>query len=874
MKLAILPIIIISGLLLPGCGSSSGSGGGSGSQVQSNMITIDNAGTVPILNGGTTTTVIYVHNNSTLPINGITYTADVNTIQSQTGSFVQKIMALAGNYSSFLNPNSTAICANLAPGASCPIEFTTPPLTNNAGQGSATITASYSVNGVSASFNQIVNFQQVDNPKDGVNFASGVNISGFDHPTGYATVYLYAGGTDQIYNVNTLTSDKYAVKIVNGNISGQDIASGFVQAIEVSSPIPQNDSIAATLTMVSNNSTLRQSFTSTSSIGVQPVNSGGILVAGILPVINTAGSSNPSGSLTVLNSGNAALTLTGVTANVSAISNLSGCSSGTLNVGQTCTITFNVTQTGGSGIITVNYTGASASSVSQAATWYNSLNGALVSMSYSTPLSFPQNTLVNNLVTVTNIGGYNLTGLTVIPSPFQVFGSATATATYPSNNSCANATLNVGASCQFYVSITDTVVETNAEIVFGVQGTYIESAPQTYNRYAVLTYTSVPLAPNLLITPSPANTMTIQGNNVESASQTLVVSNAGNVAATISSQGMESTNASLFTPTSACGASLESNLTCNVTIKLNPYSASTTVTGTGTYFIQYQGGSSSTLTSTDSIPFTITPNQQSISMTQESVTGSSSGNGTSATPYSFQGNTQGQVVTLTFTNSGSNPIKVTGIQDANSTIAWQLNLAQSTCYSSNNLAPNGTCTIVYTNVLNQNTLAISGLGSSYTENLIVPTITFDDTTATGTQFQVQPTLPSPNGTTTLYATASLATIANSVIQNGANTQQVTVKSVLTNATNYTPITMTVIMEDYFSSVLSTTGSCSQSSASSIRTQTCALQTSNATGSITYQVESAFTTNQAVTLHSLFQMNSAGQAVGMNPLYTSYLIPKQ
>lgn len=870
MRRLILSILSLLLLYITGCGSSNGGGTSTSPNIKSGTVIIGNAGLVPVLNGGTTTSVIYVHNNSNHEISNIQYTATLDdNLKYKLRSSQNK-----NSYTTFLNPQSIAICSKIAAGASCPLEFTTPPLEDHVTEGSATVTLSYdSVDGP-ASFSQLVNFAELSSPQEGINFASGVDISGFGNPTGYATVYLYAGGTDQIYTVDSLTSDKPSVSIINGNITGQQMASGYVQAVEISSSIPTQNAISAKLAVNSSSSLRSQSYSSTSSVGVVPANSGGILVAGQIPVINTANQVSPSGSLTILNSGNATVTL-GTTSATTGISNLSGCTSGsTLTVGQTCTITFNVTQSNGNGTITLNYTGgSSATSVTQAVTWYNSLNGALVNMNYTTPLSFPQTTTTTSQVTVTNIGGYNLTGVS-IPTPTVLSGSATVTVSYPSSNSCQNATLNVGASCQFNLNITDAVVEANKQILFGISGSYNNGTSQTYTRNAIITYTSISLAPNLTISPSPALQMTIEGNNVESATQTLTINNAGNAPATISSQGMTSTYSNLFTTTN-CSSPLESNTSCTVTVKLNPYSATTQVSGNGTYQITYSGGTSSNLTTTDSVPFTITQNQQSVSLSQPVATGSSSGNGESAnTAYNFAGSVTNQIITLTFTNTGSNPITITGFQNTNSTLAWSLNLAQSTCYTADNLAVGATCTIIFNNVLNQNTLAISGLGSSYTENLIVPTIIFKDDVATGTQFQVQPTLPT--GGVTVYAVASLATIANSVtvLNPGTTNTQLRIQSTLTNATGYVPIALTANMEDYFSGVVTTAGGCTQTSSLAIRTQNCTLSTSNTTGSITYQIESGFITTQSVNLHTLFEMNAASQAVGMSPIYTTTNIPQQ
>ena len=147
-----------------------------------------------------------------------------------------------------------------------------------------------------------------------------------------------------------------------------------MQAVEISSPIAQNP-MAAELTVASTTG-VRTPFVSRASVGVSAAASGGILVAGQVPVIDTEGNAAPGGSLLINNSGNAAVTL-GTSTPTTGITGLSGCTSGTvLGVGQNCTITFSVTQSAGTGTITVNNTGGSSTSLAQVITWFNSLNGA------------------------------------------------------------------------------------------------------------------------------------------------------------------------------------------------------------------------------------------------------------------------------------------------------------------------------------------------------------------------------------------------------------------------------------------------------------------------------------------------------------------
>lgn len=127
-------------------------------------------------------------------------------------------------------------------------------------------------------------------------------------------------------------------------------------------------------------------FNSSASITVEPSAAGAILTTGLVPLINTV--NGTSGSMLVRNSGNQVATIGSVTAGAG-ISNLSGCGSTSLGVGATCTINFNVTESGGSASIIVPYTGGSVSNVIGNVTWYKGVLTILCK--FFTPQILPSN---------------------------------------------------------------------------------------------------------------------------------------------------------------------------------------------------------------------------------------------------------------------------------------------------------------------------------------------------------------------------------------------------------------------------------------------------------------------------------------------------
>ena len=466
-----LNLCLVTGaaLIIQGC--ASGSKGSDNSMANQNLITINNSGDVPILKDNQTTSEIYIHNNSSIQIKGISYSVSLNI----DGKFNQ-------DTSGFFDSDSLKKCASIEAKQSCQLKFTTPKV-DNLGQGSALISLKYQANDRPVVFSQILNFKDVAiNSTSGL--ASGVSISSFGWSTGYGTVYIY--GNKNSFNNVEVSADKFALRVKKSTANWTNQSySTWVQAIEVTTLLT-GKSFASDLTLTSNGVAQAKA-----TVLVNPVVSGGILVSTQVPVVNTVNTVSPSANLILNNGGNAPLTL-GLSSATTGITNLTGCSSGqSLNVGESCAIDFNLTQSNGSGNITINYTGATNSSVTQSVNWFNSSNGALLNMSYATSIILSPSSPNSVSVTLSNVGGYNLTNISPI-MPFGVGGAhATATISYPASNSCQNASLNVGASCSFILNVSDAVVETNQQLIFGVSGSYNNGAAQTYFRYGVLTYSVV-----------------------------------------------------------------------------------------------------------------------------------------------------------------------------------------------------------------------------------------------------------------------------------------------------------------------------------------------------------------------------------------------
>ena len=865
-----------------------------------NAVTIDNTGIVPVIGNGTTSSVFYVHNYSNVPINGITYTAQNNVNGSTQALSVAGHAATAAATVPFLDPTSVALCSSIPANSVCTMKFTTQALTGAASQGSALVKASYPADGVTVTFNSIISYAKVyNNPESGALFYSGVQVDGFGHNTGYATAYLYGSGTGQTYNIASILSDRPAVTIINGDITGQQLQSGFVQAVEISSPTAitaaganvkpaaVNAGFTATLTTTSNAGAT--SYVNTTNVSVAAKASGANLNTGLVPLLDS-GAANPGGSLYVTNSGNESALITAVVPTTGITPVLDGCSGKTLSAGGGCTITFSVpVLSNGQGTITLSYTGGTSPSVAGSISWYDVSGGGplLLLQASVNPVIFNAGGNATTTIAVTNVGGSSFTNISA-QAPVTLTGSATASV---SNDTCSSNSLAIGQTCTYQVTVADSKADMNAQLSLPVQGTYASGGGSaTYNTALLLNYTANVSQAIILITPNPAN-MTIIGNNSNTQTQQLSISNNGTVPALITERGISANPAYMTVAdgTPVCGNTLKAGESCAVVVTLGPTTTASLQSGTAQYSVTYTGNQ----VATESINYTVQSNSQALSLTNVAITGATGGDGVTAqTAYIYAGyNTAAKSVTLTYQNSGTNPVSISGIQDSNSVFAWSLE-SGSSCYLATALAVGATCTLVYDNVLSQNANGLSGsggIGASYTENLTVPVFTFQDLVATTQQFQVQPPLQTPYSGTTLFVTGQQATLANTVTLQNKNTafESMTITNLLANAAGYTAFSVTTKMENYFTSNtanctgLSVSGSLKQvcslavadlpancvvstSESGSIIQQVCTLSPTDLTGTVTYQVDPQFAA-ESLAVSSLFSLSPGGQTVSMSPL---------
>ena len=289
----------------------------------------------------------------------------------------------------------------------------------------------------------------------------------------------------------------------------------------------------------------------------------------------TAGVSTSLLPLTLSNTGNAALTITGVTiggTNAAEFSETNTCGT-TLAAGASCTISVSFApQAVASYTATLTVSDNAAGSPQTVALAGNSTNvlAPVVSLSPAS-LSFTRSVLnvasSPQTVTLSNTGSAPLTNVAI-----------SLTGLNPTNfaetNNCGG-TLAVGANCTISVTfIPATVNSSTASLTINDNAA---NSPQT------VTLAGNAVAPVLSFAPNTLNFGTT-AIDTTAAAQTITLTNTGNAVLNISGTGITGTNASSFSISSTtCVATLAVNATCTVSITFAPvasidYSASLAVT--------------------------------------------------------------------------------------------------------------------------------------------------------------------------------------------------------------------------------------------------------------------------------------------------------
>lgn len=465
------------------------------------LITIDSVSVVPSINGTPTTSMVYVHNNSNVTINEISYSAQSNL----------------RNQKPFLSAASVEACRSILAGKSCALIFTTPEINSLKTQGSTVLSASYTVNNYNNnqpnSFSQVINYRRVSNSNfDGVKFNSGLLLSSAGNPTAYGMLYLYSSGGGHSYILNNLRSNESKINITQESFNNQVLSQNSVYAVEVSADVNDvvnnssesvdNDAeknlvgnkelsggFYANLTATSS-STNSVPFISVANLSIKPENSGAVLIAGLVPITDLS-IGNRTGLMYIVNTGSALASIgdiifpTGLTRSGGANDCIA-----TLAAGASCVVYFRLPPDGGNGNITIPY---DDSKLTQSITWYGSSSDPFLAMSTSADtLSFASTIGGSALVTVTNIGSSRLSN--VVTSAATISGNAIVNTTKlickDESNSSTGTTLEVGGSCSYQITVVDNKLEAG-KINLSFSGSFATGTSAIYNQILAMDYNSM-----------------------------------------------------------------------------------------------------------------------------------------------------------------------------------------------------------------------------------------------------------------------------------------------------------------------------------------------------------------------------------------------
>ncbi len=809
---------VMMSLLLSGCGGGGGSSSSTGASPTPSLpssvtaLTIDDAGIVPLIDNNPTSSVIYVHNNTDKTISNITYSS---TDSNQNQSFLNKsykalLNKVLGVNSSpaFINSISAAQCATIPAHTSCALGFTTPQLSSYAAQGSTIINANYISGGKPGTFSQIVSYADVSSTaSNGVQIMSGAVASGFiNNKTGYSTIYAYGSGKDQHFKVNSLSTNLPNTAIANGNPSGLTIQSGFVQAIEVSGSVSTDSAYTVGVNLQSTD-TAGTKFTAEAPVTVVNPTTDPKVIIGLVSVIDTFDPTSGSGMVNIVNTSTLAINDLQVTGQ-NGVSIVTQCTGGAIGAGSGCSINFTTPQFPGSG--TVSVTGGTTTGplnvTPQSVIWFNSKNSPLLGMQSSiNPLQFIGSSTTGGTatITVTNLGGYDVTGLDVTGIDVVTGMAKASLVATTGTNTCGGQTVIArNGVCSYQINVTDSIQE-QGTIKLLIKGNYMtETGLAQYSRTFILGYISGASVP--VLTFNALTNMQINGDSLDVANQQVVVSNNGNVDANLKTFALNLQNTFQNTRITLSSTTCENRLlsanggTCTMNLVLGPQANvgtaplvdQMTVHGTFTGGTVLNGAIDS-----NGFNSTVNLNGQNLTISNVTASGSTSGDGTAVNPYIFSGsNPAVKSLVITYQNSGTNPIMINGFDNVGILpTLWLVVGGTDTC-TNQVLNPSQACTITYTNQLAKNFLAVTNVGVSTAMNLQLPGVVFTDQNV-GSKFYATPAF---NNQAAIAVTGQQAAVVNQVTQ-APDGSTVTVTHSVSNATGYPvgSIKVSTSMENYF-----------------------------------------------------------------------------
>lgn len=852
---------------------------------------IDYVGTIPVLNGNSTSSYFYVHNDGDTPLTGINYNlaggsklVASSTDKSSLASDVAGDIIDSNGFS--LKATSLAKCNSIAAHSFCAIEFTTPNL-NIANQNNSLLqVAVLDANGFSHSYDQVLNYSYYNSSlQNGVNFASSADIVANITNKKYMQAYLVAGGSANSYgNVNLQISDTGALQVNQGFVNGQTMTSGQLASIEFAVNInsQQPYPIEVTAQYVLNNSTLLQSpqlpaplktlnlaknmqvknlSSTTVSSGqslyvnaTSQTDSSLALKLGNVPLLLAPSDETNAATIYVSSFGRVSdLTIEPDSPNLKVYANNCG---RVIESNASCSFKLGVsTSKSGSGKVAFKVNGqpiysivAFYSPAIHAADEANLVNDATVDI---IGLQANQSSSIINLV-FSNLGANPLSDLVFTPR-----NSSGGTSHFEIVSNGCSPMIESQTQCLIQVRLIAGTTTEQGSVYLDISGKTGTTSFTTQSN--VIDY-YVNVSNNLIIASpvgSSAN-LSLIGNGKESQSAIFTLQNTGSNSTQINSIVLSGLDlpTTLSISSNQCGNSLATGQSCNIIVKYGPTNLESNISGVANLMVNYNAnGESNNLVGT--VNYSGVGLDSYLSITNVRASGFS-GSGSIASPYVASGcNAVPISITLTYKNMSDSFVAqnlALNIIDGHLTPYMNVD-ATSTCgYGANpkGLGIGQSCDLVLTadkNAMNNN--------SSYNLNVVYPSASWNTSQGFITQNNFV-----YNGSNTTYAGYTQPTLVSTITPNGGSSLSRTLTQTLVNADNCGSFITKITSLSAFGITAIPTTSTSGCTVNSDGSVNCANTSVNDRNVINYTLDA--NTPRPADMFFQFSLQNSGVQIWYNP----------
>lgn len=669
----VIAIYIIC-IILSACGNGnnvSGTGGPTPPPtpvVTGAKINIGNVSTIPLGLGSGNTTAIVTNNIS----NQVVLTSATYTLYGDTGTGTPQDATAANS------PVNTSLCTSIQARSTCSLGLSVPIGVTHGGQYSVTMNYINPTNGktitayglISYSFDVAVNTNGIQ--------VSTINNTIYNVPgsaTTYAVPFVTTGILSDLLAVSEHNNPVFAPTISCPGVAPYPAGTTCTLFVKISGTgdAPNFSGNIIVTGNVAANAQNKRGKAGTSGMNgtlfnvpifVVQTNTGNLITSAINVTVNPADGTSPR-SITLLNNGNGLISNIHVIANAPTVIGNNYCT-GTLAVGAACSFSVNATLTmNAQDIVVVNYDeGSTSNSVPFNITYLVVESSPGLSM---TPNGTLNNTVINTSnsvsIDVKNTGTAELRNITFTPATLPA-GMA-----YDSSSTCAiNGTqsLIAGASCILVIKYAPTVISSGPFVVIGETAEY--TAPgggtaQYTGASAAISYSAVIGQAFVYITPNYV-AYGISADNIDKATQTFVLINAGPVATQIISENLANPAVTAYTTVGGTcvfpqtlGAAGSGTESCTVVAQFGP--TSSTINTASLMMASYTTSGSTTATAFSTLSFTSSP-AALVRIESVAVSNTSGGAGLSGNPYTFVNSPAMPQIEFTITYQN------TGTQDATS----------------------------------------------------------------------------------------------------------------------------------------------------------------------------------------------------------------